>query len=264
MDIKYKVGVWLMIVAILASGFWFNIDLWLNHSGTLTYSNWNLLSLVFMIFLISSVGIGLVLFRNIYVTMGMLAIVVLPQLIFFGFSLLNLLGLALFILLGYNTRSRINGELGQRIKFKIGYIIRNSLKPLILGILLVVSFSAYQGSALESVKKMDRVPSISATFAREIIGKMIGQDYNLDAQQTDQVIKQTISETNRQINSMLSPYLRYAPPILAFVLFIVLYGLSWIFLWLSMLLCVGVVALLRTMKFVKIEERDVKAEKLIV
>ena len=170
----------------------------------------------------------------------------------------------MFLLLGYGTWSRIRNELEQRIKFKAGSIIRNSLKPLILGIFLVVSFSAYQSSALVSVQKMDRVPSISETFARDIISKMIGQDYKLDARQTDQVIKQTIAETNKQINNMFSPYLKYAPPVLAFVLFIVLYGLNWIFLWLSMLLCVGVVALLRMARFIRIEECDVKAETLVI
>ena len=63
---------------------------------------------------------------------------------------------------------------------------------------------------------------------------------------------------------MFSPYLHYAPPVLAFVLFLILYGLSWIFLWLSMLICIGVIAALRMMKFITIEERDVKAEVMVV
>jgi hypothetical protein len=264
MNNNYKIGIWAVVVAVLALGFWYNIDQWLNHSGSLSYSNWNVLSLMFLIFLLSSISIGLILFRNKYLSLGILALAILPQLLLFGFSFLNILGLVLFIFLGYNTRSRINNEVEQRIKFRTGSIIRNSLKPLILGIFLVVSFSAYQSSAFESVQKRDRVPSISETFAREIIGRMIGQDYKLDAQQTDQVIKQTITETNKQINNMFSPYLKYAPPVLAFVLFVVLYGLNWIFLWLSALLCVGAVALLRMMRFIRIEERDIKAEMLIV
>jgi len=264
MNIKYKVSIWIAVVIVFASGFWFYIDRWLNHSGALTYSNWNMLSLVFLVFLISAVSVGLMLFRNKYVALAILGLVILPQLIFFGFTLLNLLGLVIFLLFGYNARSRLYNELEQRIKFKAGVIIRNSIKPLILGMFLVVSFSAYQSSALESVKKMDKVPSIGTTFVKELVQKMIGRDYNLDMRQIDQAIDQTIVETDKQINSMLSPYLHYAPPILAFVLFLILYGLNWIFLWLSMLLCVGVIAILRMRKFITIEEKDVKAEKLIV
>jgi len=264
MNIKYKMGIWMTVVAVFASGFWFYIDRWLNYSGALTYSNWNMLSLVFFVFLISAVSISLMLFKDKYVALAILGLAIFSQLIFFGFTLLNLLGLIIFLLSGYNARARLHNELDQRIKFKTSTIIRNSIKPLILGIFLVVSFSAYQSSALESVKKMDKVPSIGTTFVKELVHKMIGRDYNLDMRQTDQVIDQTIVETDKQINSMFSPYLHYAPPVLAFVLFLILYGLNWIFLWLSMLLCVGVIATLRMMKFITIEEKDVKAEMMVV
>jgi len=51
---------------------------------------------------------------------------------------------------------------------------------------------------------------------------------------------------------------------LAFGLFLILWGLSWIFIWLSVLLGMLIFWILKKTKVVSIEERDIKAEVLIL
>ena len=63
---------------------------------------------------------------------------------------------------------------------------------------------------------------------------------------------------------MLKPYFQYAPPLLAFGLFLVLWGLSWFFIQLSVLVGMLMFWILKKTNFVKIEKKNIEAETLVV
>src|SRR3989344_1720239 len=78
------------------------------------------------------------------------------------------------------------------------------------------------------------------------------------------IISQIAGETFREINTFLKPYFQFAPPLLAFGLFLVLWGLSWFFIWLSVLVGMLIFWILKKTKMVIIKEKDVKAEMLVI
>ena len=68
----------------------------------------------------------------------------------------------------------------------------------------------------------------------------------------------------RKLIIFSNPAFKYTPPILSFTLFLILIGLSWIFAWLAMAMGLIFILDIKKTKMVKVEERDTKAEVLIV
>ena len=83
-------------------------------------------------------------------------------------------------------------------------------------------------------------------------------------QQKEVILNQVTQEIVKQANSFMEPYFEYAPPALAFGLFLVLWGVGWIFVWLAVFLSLLVFQILQKIKFFKIEEYDIKAQKITI
>ncbi|MEK7603954.1 MAG: hypothetical protein AAB461_02425, partial [Patescibacteria group bacterium] len=98
------------------------------------------------------------------------------------------------------------------------------------------------------------------------INRILGPQIEAEAgsQKKENVIAETARVTVQQINNLLSPYFQYAPPLLAFGLFLILLGLNWIFVWLSVLAGVGIFWILKKTGFIMIKEYDIKGERLTV
>lgn len=183
----------------------------------------------------------------------------------FGFSWLNLTGVLVFMSLNYWAHGRVGGELSQRFKVNISAILRQGLMPVILGIFIMISFAAYQSPLAENLEKTERLPLASQNFIRSIVEQTVGRQVQISNEKEKQnIITQITNETFGEINTFLKPYFQYAPPLLAFGLFLILWGLSWIFIWLCVLLGMLIFWILKKTKVVKIEKYSVEAEKLTV
>jgi len=86
----------------------------------------------------------------------------------------------------------------------------------------------------------------------------------VNSQQKELVLNQVTQEMVREINLFLEPYFQYAPPALAFGLFLVLWGVGWVFTWLAVFLGMLLFQILQKTKFFRIEERDVRAEAIVI
>jgi len=183
----------------------------------------------------------------------------------FGFSWLNLVGVIMFMALNYWTYGRVGQELSQRFRVNISAILRQGLMPVVLGIFIMISFAAYQSPLAENLEKSERLPSVSQNFIRSIVEQTVGRQVQTSNETEKQnIITQITNETFGEINTFLKPYFQYAPPLLAFGLFLILWGLSWIFVWLSVLLGMLIFWILKKTKFIKIEKYTIEAEKLTV
>ena len=78
------------------------------------------------------------------------------------------------------------------------------------------------------------------------------------------VAQQTTEDLISQTNQTLKPYFKYSRPVLAATLFLIIYGLNWIFYWLAIGMGMLLIAVLRLTGFIKIEEVDIKAERMII
>lgn len=89
-----------------------------------------------------------------------------------------------------------------------------------------------------------------------------GQVENLSPQEREQVESQTVSQVLEQFTVFLGPYIQYLPPILAFGLFLILQGLSFIFVWLAVLISVLLFWTMKKSGFIRIQVVQKEAEEL--
>ncbi len=248
----------------MAWGFWGYIDYVLN---VITPDSFDFdqepQSIINLIFQAALVTFGLMLFRERKWSLVLAAIPSLVYLLQFGFTYLNLIGAGVFILFILGARFNAIQELGERTKINSRLILRRSLPLVVIGYFILISFAAYQSPVLETIKNTERLPSVSEVFIRNVVESTIGSRVG-DLGQKEQIVNQVAAETIGEINTFLRPYFKYAPPALAFGLFLVLWGISWIFVWLSVFMGMGIFWILKKTGFIMIKERDVKAEALIV
>lgn len=259
----YKLIIWHGVVLVLALMFWG----YGSHvsSDVLSGNSFDPMAVLYLVFLLTVVVMGIALFQKKTWALTLSGVVGLIYLFQFGFTPLNLLGAGVFLLLGLYSLSNSEAEISQRTKINIKRIIQHGAWPVIMGLFLLTSFVAYQSTSVQKLKDTDRLPSQTEVFIRSVIENTVGRQIQAtNPAEKQSIINQVTQETLNQINSFFKPYFQYAPPIVALGLFLVLWGFSWIFVWLSVLLGMLIFWILKKTNIVKIEERDVKAEVLII
>lgn len=263
MNKYYKLVIWHGVVAVLALMFWgYGSRI---SSDALFGKSFDGLAVLYLVLLLMVVAMGIALFQKKIWALTLSGIVGLIYLFQFGFTQLNLLGAGIFLLLGLYSSVNSKSEISQRTKINIRRIIQHGSLPVILGLFILISFAVYQSPFAEELEKSERLPSASQSFVRSIVEQTVGRQVQTNNEAEKQsIITQITNETFSEINTFLKPYFKFAPPLVAFGLFLILWGLSWIFIWLSMLLGMLMFWILKKTDVIKIEERDVKAEILIV
>jgi len=258
---NYKLTGWHTLILVLSWEFWRYLS-YLFESSTPDFEP---AGVVNFIILSSVLTIGLMLFRKKWHALSFGATHGFFFLIYFGFNPLNLLGVAILIGLLFFSRSQINSELNERFKVNSRAILRRGLMGVVVGIFVLISFAAYQSPLAKEIERSQKLPSGTEVFIRDIVENTIGPRVDTGSEAEKQnIISQITDETFREINTFLKPYFQFAPPLLAFGLFLVLWGLSWILIWLSVLVGMLIFWILKKIGMVRIEEKDVKAEVLVV
>jgi len=255
-----------VLVAITSFWMWAGVQAWLRGS-LFELQNSNMLSILGALFilLLALLAIGLILFQNRLWSTYLGLIVAGTFLILFRISNLNLVGVFILVMLFYHAQDIVQGEVATRLKVNSRLLVRKGLVNFVVAFFVLISFAAFQSPAIESFKGITKLPSATSVFIKNIAGQTLsGQLAQATPQQKEAVLSQVTKELVREANLFLEPYFQYAPPALAFGLFLVLWGVGWIFTWLAVFLGVLIFWILRKTKFIKIEERDVKAEILIV
>src|SRR3989344_3535936 len=232
--ISLKLIIWHVVVLILALMFW---GYGSQVSGdVLSGNSLDFLIVLYLVFILTVVVMGIALFQKKIWALTLNGVVGLIYLFQFGFTRLNLLGVGIFLLLGLYSLHNSKTEISQRTKINIKRIIQNGAWPVIMGLFILISFAAYQSPSVQKLKDADRLPSQSEVFIRSIVEKTIGtQIEGASAAEKRSIINQVTRETFNRINNFFKPYFKYAPPAVAFGLFLILWGLSSIFIWLSIL-----------------------------
>lgn len=221
--------------------------------------------MLYLVLLLTAVVMGIALFQKKVWALTLSGVVGLIYMFQFGFTGLNLLGIGIYLLLGLYSLSNSGAEISQRTKINIRRIIQHGSSPVILGLFVLISFAAYQSSGIQKLKYADKLPSQSEVFIRSMVENIVGnQIQGASPAEKKSIVGQVGQQTLNEINNFFKPYFQYAPPVVAFGLFLILWGISWIFVWLSVLLGMLIFWILKKTKVVMIEERDVKAEVLVV
>jgi len=257
-----KLIIWHGVVAVLAWRLW-AYGRYVSFNAT-TGINFEPAVVLNFIFLITLMVLGYALFQKKVWSVSMSGVIGLLFLGYFGFTLLNLFGFSLFILLNIYAQINAADEITERNKINIRRSLNVGLFPVVMAFFLIISFAAYQSPGIKNLKNVKQLPSQSEVFIKTIIAKTAGSYVEGSPSEKQGIINQISNQTLQSINDFLRPYFKYSPPVVAFGLFLILWGLSWIFVWLSVLLGMFIFWVLKKLKVVKIEEREVKAEVLVV
>lgn len=221
-------------------------------------------AIVNFIVLVSIISLVLAIFRQKRWTLVTAGVVGLVFIVLFGATYTNWIGISIVVLLFLNARRAGVEEIDQRTKINSRMIVRRCASPIVMALFVLTSFAAFQSPVAKGIAKSEQLPSASEQLMRSIVASVIGSQIQVSGPEKENIINEVTGRTFQQINNLLKPYFQYAPPLLAFGLFLVLWGLSWIFVWLSVLAGMGVFWILKKTGFVIVEEREVKAETLIV
>lgn len=181
----------------------------------------------------------------------------------FGATYINLIGVGIGVLLFLNARHDGVEEIEQRTKINSRMIIRRSATSIVMALFVLMSFAAFQSPVAKGVAQAQELPSAGEQLVRSIVDSVIGGQIQ-DSPEKENLLSEVARQTFQELNSLLKPYFQYAPPLLAFGLFLVLWGISWFFIQLSVLVGMLIFWILKKANFIKISEKEVKAETLIV
>lgn len=262
MNKNYKIIIWHGVVAVLAWRLW-AYGRYVSFNAT-TGIDFEPASVLNFVLLISFMVLGYALFQRKIWSMSVSGVVGLLFLDHFGFTRLNLVGLGLFILLNLYAQANAVSEITQRNKVNIRRTLNAGLFPVALAFFLIISFAAYQNPGVQNLKYANKLPLQSEVFFKNIIEKTTGSYTEGSPSEKQGIINQVSNQTIRSLNDFLQPYFKFAPPLVAFGLFLILWGLSWIFVWLGVLVGMLIFWVLKKTNVVRIEEHDTKAEVLVV
>lgn len=262
-NLAKRIGV-VVVVGVTSSLFWILAKPWVESPNRFTDFHIWLWPLVTLVVLASVIVVALTLFRRRLWELLIVVEVALPFVIIFGTNLLYVTAFGIiFVLFAYADKN-IREELDQRIKLNVGLIMERGLRGVMTGILIVVSFAYFLSPGVQSSDESNRLPPTVQEVVRVTVNTFLGGQLDqLPPQQREQTRNQVIRETMNSLTRLAQPYFKYFPPILAFGLFLILQGLSFIFNWFSVWLGQLIFLVLRKSGFVKVEEREVKAERLV-
>lgn len=263
MSKNYKIIIWHGVVIVLAWLLW-NVGQRVGFNAV-TGVNIQFPSLAVFILLTAVVVMGYIMFRQRRWSGSIAIILGGTFLMAYGWNWLNLVSVG--IVLGFNFWSamRVRREINERRILNITDTFYHGLMPVVLGLFVMISFAAYQSPLLSEIKTAQQLPNQTQVIFQQLVEGTFGQKIQAPtAQQRNQLINEIASQTLQQINGVMKPYFRYAPPILAFGLFLILWGLSFLFVWCGVAVGLIIYWILKKTKVVRIEERDTKAEVLIV
>ena len=258
-----KIVVWHAIVIGLA---W-----WLWNAGknvqfnSVTGVDIQIPSLGAFLLLTAVIVTGYIMFRQRRWAGSITAILGFAYLMTFGWNYLNLIAVAIVLGFNYWSATRVRREMNERRILNITDAFYHGLMPVVLGLFVMISFAAYQSPLLSQIKTAQQLPSQTQVLFEQLVEGTVGQKIQAPTiQQRNQLINEIASQTLQQINGVMKPYFRYAPPVLAFGLFLILWGLSFLFVWLGVLVGLIIYWILKKTQVVRVESKDMSAHILVV
>ena len=252
----------LVAVALISFWFWFSVKPWIQDPSwsTINYQTW-LWPLIALVVTGAVFANALALLDRTDQRWLGSGIVGATFLLVFGISTLNLLGVVLmFAFHSFAMRAMRNAVQNHvKIDFRAG--AGHGMRNVILPLLIMLSFVYFENPEVQASAQQSRLPE-SITKAVETASRFLA-DSELSqlspaqrAQVEDQLTKETVSFLERQAK----PYRKFFPPVLAFGLFLVLQGLGFILIPIAVFLAWALFESLRASEFIRVSERDVKAE----
>jgi hypothetical protein len=253
----------LISITALSVLFWYLADQWILSPTRLgDVQLWASLLASFVV-LVSLMAISF-LILNKQIFRGLLVLLVLvPFFLFFEFSFYYLLSSVLMFWFAVYSTKLVKDEAVERTKINIRMILRRGIPPMLTGFFIMISFAYFLSPAVQSIAEREELPPTFNQAVRQVFNVMFkGELEELTPMEREQSETHFVNQVVIEANEVIKPFFGYMPPVIAFGLFLVLQGLSLIFVWLA--IAVGIIAfsILKRLNFFRITETQVKSEVL--
>lgn len=240
--------------------FWLFIRSWLNSQMTFTdYSAWLKPGIV-LLFLASGISLVFLLINDKRWQMAASGLVGLMYLLVFGFSNLNIIAIIVLMLFHIHAAQTIQEDLGQRTKIALWPIMTRGMWSVIIPLMIMTSFVYYANPRIQASAHTKELPPNIQKIVQFVTNVFVERQAQLSPEQKSHVQSQVAGEATRQITLLFRPYFKYLPPILAFGFFLLLQSISFIFVWISIVVAIGAFWLFKKAGIVTIKERQIMAE----
>jgi len=261
-----KIIIILSAVFAAAILFWIAAQPWINSANKFKNIDQWLFPLICMVMLSALVCLALIAFQQKLPRNLVFAIVSLPSFIVFGLNQYLLAVSAVIFLFFRLAIGRIDAEKSGRLKISPYDIAKKGLYPIIISLLIAISFAYYLTPPVQkTVSKKELPPSIGNFINRAVNGVLESDKIeNIPENLKDSVRSDFMDEFNGFLKNTFGDYYKFLPPILAFGLFLILFGLNYLFIWPAIGLCVLLFKLFRKIGLIKIEEYETRAERIVI
>ena len=125
--------------------------------------------------------------------------------------------------------------------------------------MVLISVAYFLSPSVQATAKQKELPPSIQKIVKLTIDSYLGKKDGVDPS----FLKTAEKEVINQINSLLSPYYKFMPPIFAFGLFLVLQGFSFLLIWLASITSVFLFWIFKKAGIIGIEKIQKEAEILI-
>ncbi len=248
--------IFVLATTVSSFAFWWKLLPWINDPLRFQVTSVWLWPLVLFILLLALTSLSFLLLPKSY-RLALIFINFLAFVIFFGTNQILLLGIAISFLFQLVAVRAIDKEKENHLAFSFSSVLRPSVARLTTSLLILISFAYFLSYGVQASVNKKELPSSFQRTIQVLIGNYIGENLEI---QNPRLKAETSNQVIRQINTFLKPYFQFLPPILAFSLFLILQGLSFIFIWLAILLALIIFSILKLTGLIKITKKPKEAE----
>lgn len=259
-----RIGI-LVVVFLVAMVFWTSAKAWIDSpTGSFEdYYRW-VIPLGLMMLYAGVSGLAFLLLERKW-AWGALGLSILAAVFAFGFHELYLIGLGGLLLLGLMAVRRVRNEYASRREIYISGIIGPAVGILLTSIFLFLSVAYYTTPQVREETQGGKLPQSISRMIQDIARKVLSEELEkLPPNQRSQAERQIVSEVTSYITSLLGPYTKFIPILLAVGLFLLLESVRFVFSWLAIAVAAGIFMILKATGFVTISERDIKAQQIVL
>ncbi|PJE51542.1 MAG: hypothetical protein COV29_00070 [Candidatus Yanofskybacteria bacterium CG10_big_fil_rev_8_21_14_0_10_36_16] len=259
----YKKPITLIIILALSTWFWAVTKPWLYGSSLFAVAEAWIQPLVGLLVLSSLVAMSFLLMRKSLERLGISLAVVLPFFLVFGFNYFFFIGVGLSLLVHLYAGKIIKDEEEQRNVVNTHLIMRRGLPIVMMPLFIMISFGYYFSPKIQSQAANKELPPTVNEVIERTVSTFLGDEIReLPEEERESALNQLITQVTNQFIEFVGPYFQFMPPILAFGLFLVLEGLSFIFVWLTIPITMFWVWLAKRTGLAKIKIVQIEAEQL--
>ncbi|MBI2057898.1 MAG: hypothetical protein HYT63_02855 [Candidatus Yanofskybacteria bacterium] len=247
------------VTCIFSFVFWFKVNLWIDDPLRFRDINIWLWPAVILIIFVALLALSFLLLPRLYKLLAIffnLAIF----LIFFGVDQVILAGAGLALLIQLSAVSAVKSSGDNSLRFKFIPALKSGVSRVLTSVFILISFAYFLSPGVQASSKSQELPQGIKKTIQIVIGNYIGENLEI---QNPRLKAETNNYVIKQITNFSKPYFKFLPPILAFGMFLILQGVSFVFIWLAILLAFIVFSIFKVSGLVRIEKKPKEAEVLV-